>query len=326
MQQPCLYCGSVETEPYLNDLQDRLNHVQGSWNWRRCSQCGSGVLDPFPKLEDIASFYPPVYTFGSGKSEQGSLRQLLSKLEYTCFFLPQYEGQARAILRQTGLLYRPDATMLDVGCGSGLRLKSYQNLGLKVTGMDFEQSAVDYVASTLKIPAVCTDIPGLRNSFRPNSFDLITAFQVIEHVPDIHEFLETIHLLLRPGGWAVITTPLIDGANAHMFGNRWVAATEIPRHLSLASQKGLTGALHRNSFLDINLQADTLWMNAGCFGLSAVPGAATTHFHSGGKLSAIAKRAAGAMAAFAGIPYCWVESRIWQKPSIGMVYGRKPLE
>ena len=114
--------------------------------------------------------------------------------------------------------------------------------------MDLIPEPVEYVKNELNVPAVCTDMAGLRDAFEPESFDLITAFQVIEHVPIPDDMIDSCHKLLKPGGWIVITTPMVDSMQSRLFGARWAAATEAPRHLSLPTKKGVQIALERRGF------------------------------------------------------------------------------
>jgi SAM-dependent methyltransferase len=325
LSQPCLYCGSHHADPLHRGVEDRLGHVPGQWDWLRCRNCGSGILSPFPKREEIPSFYPPVYTFGLKQDKQTRLQSVLAAIEYQGFFRPQYEGQARKILRTTRLLNQRPA-MLDIGCGRGLRLVSFQSLGARVQGMDFTPESIDYLQNDLKIPAICTDIPGLHSAFDGQRFDLITAFQLIEHVPDVHEMLDACRALLKPGGWLVVAAPMPDGIQAKIFGPCWVAATEVPRHLSLPSRKGMKLALAQHGFGELIFSHDSTLMSAGAFGLSAVPGAATTHLHRRGKITGTLYRAAGAFAALASLPVCFLENYIWKRPALGIVFARKAEE
>src|SRR5207253_5847371 len=96
----------------------------------------------------------------------------------------------------------------------------------------------------------------------PGSFDLLTAFQVIEHVPDADEMIASCHTLLKPGGWLVITTPMVDSMQSQFFGSRWAAATEAPRHLSLPTKRGVRIALERHGFTDVFCSHDSAWMAA----------------------------------------------------------------
>jgi hypothetical protein len=57
---PCLYCAGVAYEPLFDQVCDRLGYVPGSWAFRLCRECGSAMLVPLPRKEDLPSFYPPV--------------------------------------------------------------------------------------------------------------------------------------------------------------------------------------------------------------------------------------------------------------------------
>jgi SAM-dependent methyltransferase len=319
---PCLYCGGSAFDVLHAGVEDRLRFAPGQRDWLRCRDCGSAILSPFPSVREIPGFYPPVYTFGLKQDKGGGAVQgLIAQLEFNFFYRPQYESQARRIVRLTRVPRH--GRMLDVGCGRGLRLLSFRRLGMNVHGMDLIPEPVEYVRTELGVPAVCTDMAGLPGAFAPGSFDLVTAFQVIEHVPDVNEMIASCHALLKPGGWLVVATPLVDSLQSRMFGARWAAATEAPRHLSLATKRGLQTALERHGFTDVLCSYDSLWMAAGHFGLSAVPGAATTHFYGRGRLFGLIIRVMGAAAAVAAMPWCWLENVVWQRPAIGQIFARK---
>ncbi|HKA07960.1 MAG TPA: class I SAM-dependent methyltransferase [Gemmataceae bacterium] len=320
---PCLYCGGTSFTVLHAGVEDRLRFAPGKRDWLNCQNCGSGVLSPFPRIEEIPSFYPPVYTFGLKQDKSdGRLQQLVAQVEFQAFYRPQYESQAKRILRTTHVPRH--GRLLDVGCGRGLRLLSFRRLGLDVHGMDLIPEPVEYVKKELNVPAVCTDMAGLPKAFEPGSFDLITAFQVIEHVPDADEMIASCHTLLKPGGWVVITTPMVNSLQSQMFGARWAAVTEAPRHLSLPTKKGVQIALERRGFTGVVSSYDSAWMAAGHFGLSAFPGAATTHFYQQGKVKALLNRGLGAAAALLSMPWCWLENVVWRRPALGMIFGRKP--
>jgi SAM-dependent methyltransferase len=320
---PCLYCGGTSFAVLHAGVEDRLRYAPGKRDWLRCRTCGSAVLFPFPAVEEIPGFYPPVYTFGLKQDKSGgALQQAIAQVEFQAFYRPQYESQAQRIARVTRV--PRTGKMLDVGCGRGLRLLSFRRLGMDVHGMDLIPEPVEYVKTELGVPAVCTDMAGLPQAFEPGTFDLVTAFQVIEHVPNVDEMLASCFELLRPGGWVVITTPMVDSLQSQMFGPRWAAATEAPRHLSLPTKKGVRIALERHGFGDVLCSYDSAWMAAGHFGLSAFPGAATTHFYQQGKVRALVNRALGAAAALLSMPWGWLENVVWRRPALGMIFARKP--
>jgi SAM-dependent methyltransferase len=98
----------------------------------------------------------------------------------------------------------PRPRILDIGCGTGMLLGDLQEMGDAV-GLDFAPVAIEYCRSrNLKnlARANVRQLPVL-----DNSVDLVTALDLIEHVPDDAGLLSEIHRVLRPGGFAVMSVP-----------------------------------------------------------------------------------------------------------------------
>ena len=72
------------------------------------------------------------------------------------------------------------------------------------------------------------DIP--KAPFTPESFDVITCFDVLEHVYEPRRVMEKVGEWLKPGGIFYILVPNIDSAEARVFGTYW-HGLELPRHL-----------------------------------------------------------------------------------------------
>jgi len=100
-----------------------------------------------------------------------------------------------------------EGNLLEVGCGEG---RGIDLLLPKVASF----SAIDKIAPVVeelkkKYPSatfVSGNIPPL-DSFADNSFDCVVSFQVIEHIQDDVAYLKEIQRVLKPGGFALITTP-----------------------------------------------------------------------------------------------------------------------
>lgn len=315
----CLYCGGRDLELLFRGVKDRLGHVHGERTFLRCRGCGSAVLDPVPTTDELPGFYPPVYTFSAKGHGGGGLRRLLAAAEYHLFFAPQYRAQVRAVTRACGKAGR-GRVLLDVGCGHGLRLVEFRKLGFAVHGLDLQPEAVRYLNSELGIPAEQGDVTELPRLYGAATFDVVTAFHLIEHVPDVPRLLADVFAVLKPGGWFAAATPLLDSVQAKLFGRRWVGVTEAPRHLGVATRAGLRAACATAGFTDIAFASDATLNCAGAAGLSAMPGAAATH---AGRLGGLARRAAGAAVAAAALPFCVAEGAIG-RPALGIVTARKP--
>lgn len=98
--------------------------------------------------------------------------------------------------------------VLDIGCGMGYGTAELAKLAQSATGIDVSEEAVAgaaqaYTAPNLSyLPASATDLP-----FDDKSFDLIVAFEVIEHLTEWRKLLEQARRLLSPAGQFIVSTP-----------------------------------------------------------------------------------------------------------------------
>lgn len=320
----CRYCGAADFTPLYSGVRDRLAFAPGTWAFERCAACGSAHLAPWPTDAELATYYPPVYSFATDRGGELGPRAWLNRLEHSLFFGPIYRAQARRVQRHTPGLSR--GRLLDVGCGRGLRLLAFRALGFDVQGLDFQPAVVDYLQSRHGIPAVCAGVDELGAAFAPASFDLVTAFYVLEHVTDIARLLEDCRRVLRPGGWFVAAVPLLDSPQARWLGRRWSQVTEAPRHVTLPTQRGLRQACLRAGYSDesIRIVPDSLLSIAGVIGLSLFPGGAATAAYGGGRLAAWMARFGAAATVALASPWVAFENYCLRRPGLGIVVGQTP--
>lgn len=320
----CLYCGSRQLLPRYHGVLDRLGYVPGSRDFWACRACGSLVLVPLPRPDELASFYPPVYTFGTDLGDTGRWRQLLTRLEYAIFYRPQYRGQVATVLAHVARTPPPGRKLLDLGCGRGLRLIEFRARGWEVHGADIDAAAVRYLRDALGVPAVQADAVAATQIFPPASFDLVTAFHLVEHLPDVAAALAGCFALLTPGGWLAVACPLADCLGLHWFGSQWVSLTEAPRHVAVPSVRGLVLAARRAGFVGATVVPDH-WLNcAAVYALSAVPVTATTMTMARGFFGAVTARLLGGLGLLAGLAARVVEGTTGAAPACGILLARKP--
>lgn len=103
-------------------------------------------------------------------------------------------------------------TVLDVGCGGGLLAEPLCRLGAEMTAIDASQGAIDAAkahATTQGLSISYQNIPIeklAKNPAMQAKFDLIYASEVIEHVNNRHQFLQSMRLLLKAEGVIIFTT------------------------------------------------------------------------------------------------------------------------
>lgn len=105
-------------------------------------------------------------------------------------------------------LYAEGKKVLDLGCNTGYGSRILKASGAEVVGVDVSPEAIAVARQKYGqegIEFYCTD--GGKLPFAEHSFDIVTTFQVIEHLIDHTQFLTEILRLIRPGGRVVFTTP-----------------------------------------------------------------------------------------------------------------------
>lgn len=98
--------------------------------------------------------------------------------------------------------------VLDFGCNNGYGSDVLASLAAHVTGIDVSPTALEtarskYVRDNLEFQR----FDGITFPFPDDHFDLVTSFQVIEHLEDPHRLLREVARVLRPDGFAIFTTP-----------------------------------------------------------------------------------------------------------------------
>jgi len=115
----------------------------------------------------------------------------------------------------------PAPRVLDVGCGTGFNVEYLRNNGYShVVGLDFSTEALIFCQSRKLSHLVCGD--GTRSPLRHESFDVIMALDLIEHLDDDVQALQECARLLRPNGSLILFVPA--------FNFLWSLQDEVSQH------------------------------------------------------------------------------------------------
>ena len=239
-----MLCDSPAYELYTG-LEDHLFGVVGRWSMARCSnsRCGLAWLEPHPASEDIAGFYADYYTHreeaGGGRSDEGAssrtLMRSLSQLMSSALGLRRARRRSELMFLQD----RAPGRLLDLGCGSGARLRAFARGGWAVEGQDVDARALA-VAREQNPEGVFHHGDLTELALPPSCYDAIIMNHVLEHLENPLGVLRACKKLLKPGGDLVSIQPNLDSRGHEKFGAHW-RGLELPRHLYHYSPGSMAG-------------------------------------------------------------------------------------
>jgi SAM-dependent methyltransferase len=118
-----------------------------------------------------------------------------------------FAGRRKVLAAALARLGVRGESILDVGCGAGtnLDLLSERFPGSSIHGIDIESAPLRYCREDRALPVFQADLANL--PFRAGSFDLVCAFDALEHVEDDERALRGLFEACRPGGTLVATVP-----------------------------------------------------------------------------------------------------------------------
>jgi len=131
--------------------------------------------------------------------------------------------------------------LLDFGCGTGAFLNAAKNSGWNITGIEPDENARK-IANEINDDLVLNS--DAVSKLNPHSFDVITLWHVLEHVPNLEEQITLLKSLLKPEGVLVIAVPNYKSFDAKHYKNFW-AAFDVPRHLWHFSQQSISNLFNK---------------------------------------------------------------------------------
>lgn len=231
----CNFCGRSESE-IVSRGPDLLLNLPGDFRLVRCNNCGLIYQNPQLSPEELAKHYPDnylPYQTNAGAAEESVLDQL---------------SRNHGINRQCQRVVdkRPSSgTLLDIGCATGYFLKAMAERGWSVQGIEPSPFASAYARDTLHLDVQT----GTLQDFDSNGqqFDVITLWDVLEHVHDPLKTLQQVSSLIKPNGLVVISLPNPTSLETRIFKNNWVG-WERPRHLFLFTPNNMEAYLKKTGF------------------------------------------------------------------------------
>lgn len=164
---------------------------------------------------------------------------------------PFFEDQCRKAIRtEIGPHSPPPATLLDVGCGNGGFLLAAQEAGYDTLGIDISAGAIEIVESR---GGKALPVDFLTHDFG-RTFDVISMWDVVEHLRDPFRFFQRAREMLSPGGILVVKTPGVGKQALTLTRVRpqWAGGLlQAPHHVHYWTQDSMAAIMHRAGFAEV---------------------------------------------------------------------------
>jgi len=235
LQIPCPACTVNST-----GTQKKL----GGYDLMVCQNCGLWFCNP-SELPDVN--YDDVYeTEEYQKLHFGSLDNTKDWTEFK-----KYSTYKPFFLN---VPIRPKGTLLDVGCGVGRFCRAAYTDGWKVKGIDISEKAIEKGLEMAPFPMMRGNVQDLIKT--GERFNVVTAFEVLEHLPTPIDFVRTIKELVKPDGNFFCTVPNIDSTSVQRSTRPdWIP----PVHVLFFTQMALRELLKRAGFREV--LTGIIWVN-----------------------------------------------------------------
>jgi len=191
-----------------------------------CANCGLHFTNPRPHKEDISQYYDSK-NYVSHHDEATGLINTLYK------YVRNY-----TIKKKVAFLFQLNKNkpgkLLDIGCGSGVFIEAAAKKEWSVLGVEPDESArflVQEKGITAKPVEYLSDL-------KPNTFDIITLWHVLEHTYSPDKMLSICEKALKKEGAVIIAVPNRSSFDAKYYKENW-AAYDVPRHLFHFTKKNI---------------------------------------------------------------------------------------
>jgi 2-polyprenyl-3-methyl-5-hydroxy-6-metoxy-1,4-benzoquinol methylase len=208
----------ADGEGYLIPGKEWGRHV-------RCKNCHLIYMNPMEKVSKTNEYY-----FKAKNTHAPTIRES---------YLKTAESQIRLIKK-----YASGTNLLDIGCAQGFFLYNASKVGYTTKGIEISQDAAEYAIREFGLDIEAKLFEELQ--FPENHFDVVTLWQVLEHVPYPLTVLKEVHRILKPEGLLVVSTPNIEGIPAKILKKKWWDIKRL--HINQFSTKTLMDIVQNAGF------------------------------------------------------------------------------
>jgi 2-polyprenyl-3-methyl-5-hydroxy-6-metoxy-1,4-benzoquinol methylase len=221
----CPVCKSSSVRPDFSAKDHTVSQAMFAvWH---CNECSAGFTQDVPDQEAIGVYYASENYISHSDTQKGFINKLYHLIRKRTL-LSKMRMMRSQTLKATGYI-------LDVGCGTGAFLHTMQEAGWKTTGLEPDATARTKAKQLYNIETLPSNelfkLPAA-------TYDAITAWHVLEHVHQLHEYIAQLKKLLADNGRLFIAVPNYTSYDATKYKENW-AAYDVPRHLYHFSPKSM---------------------------------------------------------------------------------------
>ncbi|UII22340.1 class I SAM-dependent methyltransferase [Fulvivirga ligni] len=189
----------------------------------RCNSCKFLFTNPRPAEQNLGEYYQSEdYISHSNQSN--------NPINFIYKIARQYTLKGK--LKLVNTLQPNKGYILDIGCGTGHFLETCEADGWKTTGVEPDETARKY--SINKVEHLYESIDQVPDE----TFNVISMWHVLEHIPNLNGFMKHIQRLLKSNGCFIVAVPNHESMDAQMYKEQW-AAYDVPRHLYHFDQQSM---------------------------------------------------------------------------------------
>ena len=212
----CPVCGSAEINPLLT-VKDHSVSKEEFVVWQ-CNNCSLRFTQDVPDELSIGKYYQSPDYISHSNTGEGLVNKLYKKVRnYTL------NKKANLVIGQTVKQGR----ILDLGAGIAAFLNTMKQKGWEIAGIEPDEGARQQAKKLFNIELKETST---LNQLAENSLDAITLWHVLEHVHQLHPYVERLKSVLNQNGRIFIAVPNYKSLDSAHYRSFW-AAYDVPRHL-----------------------------------------------------------------------------------------------
>lgn len=229
------YCPACDSTNIREVMMVKDHSVSGeSFPITECLDCTLRFTQDVPSANSISPYYKSENYISHTNTSKGIVNRM-----YQFVRKRTLAGKRKLVVRHTGT---PSGELLDVGSGVGSFVHEMKTNGWNVTGLEPDADARKVAKDTYK---VALNDSQFLYKLPPGTFHAITMWHVLEHVHELHPYLQHISKLLTASGRLFVAVPNYTSYDAAVYRDYW-AAYDVPRHLYHFSPASMKMLMEKN--------------------------------------------------------------------------------